>query len=97
MDNSYQIFSIGGLVCFFNIFSTISCELNSSFLEIIINNYDKDPNGLEEILYHETKHIWDDYIEITKHNKLLVDKVNKSILTKLNKTNIDETIKQLIY
>lgn len=67
------------------------------FVEIIIYNYDKDPNGLEEILYHETKHIWDEYIEITKHNNLLVDKVNKSILIKLNKTNIDETLKQIIY
>lgn len=67
------------------------------FAEIIIYNYDKDPCGLEEILYHETKHIWDDYISKIKNDKLLSEKVKKSLNVKLNKSNIDETLKQIIY
>ena len=52
---------------------------------------------MEEILYHETKHIWDDYIEKIKNNQLLSEKVKKSLNVKLNKSNIDETLKQIIY
>lgn len=67
------------------------------FAEIFIYNYEKDPNGLEEILYHETKHLWDDYINISKKDYFLTDKVKKSLDNKFRNENIDETIKDIIY
>lgn len=67
------------------------------FAEIIIYNYDKNPDGLEEMLYHETKHLWDDYIEISKKNSFLSDKIKKSLDYKLKKENIEDILKNIIY
>lgn len=67
------------------------------FIEIFIYNYDKDLTALRELLYHEFKHMWDDYISITKKGYFLSDKVKKSLSYKLNKNNITDTIKELTY
>lgn len=67
------------------------------FAEIIIYNYDKYPDDLSEMLYHETKHLWDDYIEISKKNMFLSDKIKKSLNYKFNDENIEDTLKDIIY
>ena len=67
------------------------------FAEIFVYNYENDPNGLEEILYHETKHIWDDYISISKKNYFLTNKVEKLLDEKFKKSNIDKFLKDIIH
>ena len=67
------------------------------FCEIKIYNYDKNPDLLEEILYHEVKHIWDDYQYIKNKKQFLSDKVKKSLSNKFNKLHINQTIKDIIY
>ena len=71
--------------------------LDKLIYEIIIYNYDKYPDGLIEMLYHETKHLWDDYIEISKKNIFLNDKIKKSLNYKFNNKNINDTLKDIIY
>lgn len=67
------------------------------FAEIVVWNYDADPDGLEEILYHETQHIWDDWILMSKKNISLSDKVKKSLDMKLSDKNISQYVKDVIY
>lgn len=67
------------------------------FAEIFIYNYWKFFDGLEEILYHETKHLWDDYIGISKAGKFLSDKVKHSLDTKFESENIEDILKEIIY
>lgn len=61
-----------------------------NFIEINIYNYEKDPNGLEEILYHETKYIWDDYQLMLHHN------INLSKIIKQHKSK-NELIENILY
>lgn len=67
------------------------------FAEIVVWNYDADPDSLEEILYHETQHIWDDWILMSKKSISLSDKVKKSLDMKLNDKNISQYVKDVIY
>ncbi|MCH5167553.1 MAG: hypothetical protein J1F35_06620 [Erysipelotrichales bacterium] len=57
------------------------------FVEINIYNYDKNPAGLEEILYHELEHLWEDYIFKSKKNIFLSDHVIKTLSNNLEDTN----------
>lgn len=61
-----------------------------NFIEIYINNYNKDPNGLEELLYHETKHMWDDY-QLMLHNNINFKNVIKIYHSK------DDIIRDILY
>ena len=67
------------------------------FAEIFIYNYDKYSEGIEEMLYHETKHLWDDYIEISKKGKFLSDTLKKSLDIKFQKEDIEDIIREIIY
>lgn len=66
------------------------------FAEITIFNYEKDPDGFEEMLYHETKHMWFDYQEALNKGKFLLDKQINSLEFKYRK-HPNEFIKQLTY
>jgi len=66
------------------------------FAEINIINY-TNKNDLEELLYHETQHLWDDYQLMMHHNITLSDKVRKSLDIKFNSSNIDDTLKKILY
>lgn len=75
-----------------------------NFVEINIYNIEKDTNALEELLYHETKHIWDDY-QLMIHNGvnlssvLIPNKSNKEIVNDIlyygSKHEISEYLSQL--
>lgn len=61
-----------------------------NFVEINIYNIEKDTNALEELLYHETKHIWDDY-QLMIHNG-----INLSYVLRTHKSN-KEIINDILY
>ena len=65
---------------------------NSKFMfaEIDIYNIDNNVDDLEEILYHETKHIWDDYQLMLHHN------VNLSKIVHNHKSD-KEIINDILY
>ena len=67
------------------------------FAEINIVNYTANKNHLEEFLYHETQHLWDDYQSMIHKNIPLSDKVKNSLDTKFNNSNIDKTVKDILY
>ena len=61
-----------------------------NFVEIIIYNIENDISALEELLYHETKHIWDDY-------HLMIHKgINLSSVLRTYKSN-KEIINDILY
>ena len=66
------------------------------FAEIDIINY-TNKKELEEFLYHETQHLWDDYQSMIHKNIPLSDKVKNSLDTKFNNSNIDKTLKDILY
>ena len=66
------------------------------FVEINIINYTNN-DDLEELLYHETQHIWDDYQMMIHQNIPLSDKIKKSLNNKFNNSNIDNTLKEILY
>ena len=66
------------------------------FAEFIIINY-TDNDDLEELLYHETQHLWDDYQMMIRQNIPLSDKVRKSLNNKFSDSNIDDTLKDILY
>jgi len=66
------------------------------FAEINIINYTNN-NDLEELLYHETQHLWDDYQLMIHKNIPLSNKVEKSLDKKFNNSNIDKTLKEILY
>lgn len=66
------------------------------FAEININNY-TNKNDLEELLYHETQHLWDDYQLMIHKNISLSDKVKKSLDRKFSDSYIDDTLKDILY
>ena len=67
------------------------------FAEINIVNYTTSKKHLEEFLYHETQHLWDDYQSMIHKNIPLSDKVKNSLDTKFNNSNIDKTLKDILY
>lgn len=66
------------------------------FAEINIFNY-TNKKELEEFLYHETQHLWDDYQSMIHKNIPLSDKIKNSLDTKFNNSNIDKTLKDILY
>ena len=66
------------------------------FAEIDIINY-TNKKELEEFLYHETQHLWDDYQSMIHKNIPLSDKVKNSLDTKFKNSNIDKTLKDILY
>lgn len=66
------------------------------FAEIDINNY-TNKNDLEELLYHETQHLWDDYQLMIHKNIPLSNKVKKSLDRKFGDSHIDSTLKEILY
>ena len=66
------------------------------FAEININNY-ANKDDLEELLYHETQHLWDDYQLMIHKNISLSDKVKKSLDHKFSDSHIDDTLKDILY
>ena len=66
------------------------------FAEINIVNYTNN-DDLEELLYHETQHIWDDYQMMIHENIPLSNKIKKSLDVKFNNSNIDDTLKEILY
>lgn len=66
------------------------------FAEIDINNY-TNKNDLEELLYHETQHLWDDYQLMIHKNIPLSNKVKKSLDRKFEDLHIDSTLKDILY
>ena len=66
------------------------------FAEINIVNYTNN-DDLEELLYHETQHLWDDYQLMIHQNIPLANKVKNSLDHKFSKLNIDDTLKQILY
>ena len=66
------------------------------FAEFNIVNYTNN-DDLEEVLYHETQHLWDDYQLMLHQNIPLSVNIKKSLDYKFSKTNIDDTLKQILY
>ena len=66
------------------------------FAEININNYE-NKNDLEELLYHETQYLWDDYQLMIHKNISLSDKVKNSLDRKFSDPHIDDTLKDILY
>ena len=60
------------------------------FAEININDCE-NKNDLEELLYHETQHLWDDYQLMIHKNISLSDKVKKSLDRKFSDSHINDT------
>lgn len=70
------------------------------FAEININDYEnnyENKNDLEELLYHETQHLWDDYQLMIHKNISLSDKVKNSLDRKFSDSHIDDTLKNILY
>lgn len=66
------------------------------FAEININDC-KNKNDLEELLYHETQRLWDDYQLMIHKNISLLDKVKKSLDRKFNDSHINDTLNDILY
>ena len=66
------------------------------FVEININNYE-NKNDLEELLYHETQHLWNDYQLMMHKNISLSDKVKNSLDRKFSDSHINDTLKDILY
>lgn len=70
------------------------------FAEININDYEnnhENKNDLEELLYHETQHLWDDYQLMIHKNISLSDKVKKSLDRKFSDSHINDTLNDILY
>lgn len=70
------------------------------FAEININDYEnnhENKNDLEELLYHETQHLWDDYQLMMHKNISLSDKVKKSLDRKFSDSHINDTLNGILY
>ena len=66
------------------------------FAEININDCE-NKNDLEELLYHETQHLWDDYQLMIHKNISLSDKVKKSLDRKFSDSHINDTLNDILY
>ena len=64
--------------------------------EITVFNHEKNSEGFEEILYHETKHLWDDYQEALRKGKFLLDQKLNSLEYKY-RNHPQKFIRQLLY
>lgn len=66
------------------------------FAEFNVINYTNN-DDLEELLYHETQHLCDDYQLMKNKNISLSDKIRKSLDNKFADSNIDDTLKEILY